>query len=130
MSILALVELWRSYRGLIIGAAWFLAFGGLLWYTHHAGYTAGRDDVQHKWDTAVAEAKLKAETEKARIEADARVNTEQLLRIAQAREDAHMKTMEKLRHEIATNRVYRDCVIPDSGMQLYRSTGGTTVADH
>jgi hypothetical protein len=87
--------------------AFLLAFVLLLAGAGIKGYHMGSAAVEAKY-LATANADQKARDETAQI-------------IAQRLADmasTQAKTVERVTHEVKTNTVYRDCVVPDSGVRL------------
>jgi len=90
------------------------------------GYGSGKDKVQARWDKSVADG-LKI------IEADRAYKQKVADAIAKQAQDALQRQLEdntRLAEELANERnkdpVYRTCVIPANGVQLYRKATSTT----
>lgn len=71
------------------------------------GFKFGLDVKQGEWD-ADALASQKAQ------EVTAQIIAARLADMA----STQAKTVERITHEVKTNTVYRDCVVPDSGVRL------------
>jgi len=72
-----------------------------------AGYRLGLDVKQGQWDAAkVAESEARSQALQAAAEAIARI------------EVRHQTIVQKVRHEVSKEPVYRDCLLPDSAVGL------------
>lgn len=81
------------------------------------GYGKGKDAKQGEWDAStVADSKAREESMQTAARAIA------------AMIPLQAKTTERVTHEVETNTVYRDCVVPASGLRLLNDsiTGTTT----
>ncbi len=71
------------------------------------GYWIGSNVKQGEWDASkLADSQAREESMQTAAQAIARMITQQA------------KTTERVTHEVKTNTVYRECVIPDSGRRL------------
>jgi hypothetical protein len=71
------------------------------------GYWMGLDAKQGEWDSSkLADSEAREESMQTAAQAIARMIPQQA------------KTTERVTHEVKTNTVYRECVIPDSGRRL------------
>jgi hypothetical protein len=71
------------------------------------GYRIGSDVKQGEWDASkLADSEAREESMQTAAQAIARMIPKQA------------KTTERVTHEVKTNTVYRECVIPDSGRRL------------
>ncbi len=71
------------------------------------GYRLGSDVKQGEWDASkLADSQAREKSMQTAAQAIARMIPQQA------------KTTERVTHEVKTNTVYRECVIPDSGRRL------------
>ena len=71
------------------------------------GYKVGMEVKQGQWDAAkVAESEARSQALQAAAEAIARIEVK------------HQTIVQKVRHEVSKEPVYRDCVLPDNAVGL------------
>lgn len=71
------------------------------------GYKLGMDVKQGQWDAAkVAESEARSQALQAAAEAIARIEVK------------HQTIVQKVRHEVSKEPVFRDCVLPDNAVGL------------
>ena len=71
------------------------------------GYKLGMDVKQGQWDAAkVAESEARSQALQAAAEAIARIEVK------------HQTIVQKVRHEVSKEPVYRDCLLPDNAVGL------------
>lgn len=78
------------------------------------GYKLGMDVKQGQWDAAkVAESDARSQALQAAAEAIARIEVK------------HQTIVQKVRHEVSKEPVYRDCLLPDNAVGLLNAAASS-----